>query len=71
MPEVPSEVRFDELGPAVRGAGYRQAYEPKNRARALARYEDGEIAAVQRKYGKGATVLVGTHPEHCHGDKTG
>ena len=39
---------------------------------AMAWYEDGSVAAVSHRFGKGRTLLVGTHPSvHCHRVKGG
>ena len=38
----------------------------------MAWYEDGSVAAVSHRFGKGRTLLVGTHPSiHCHKVKGG
>ena len=38
----------------------------------MAWYEDGAVAAVSHRYGKGRTLLIGTHPSiHCHKKERG
>ena len=53
------------------GGGYKQEYRLE-KGNAVAWYEDGSVAAVSHRFGKGRTLLVGTHPSiHCHRAKGG
>ncbi len=50
-----------EDGSKVDAGIYLQAYEPTT-GKALAKYDDGQIAAVENQFGKGKTQLIGSFP---------
>ncbi|MBK5293100.1 MAG: beta-galactosidase [Acidobacteriia bacterium] len=45
----------------VGGRFYKQAYQPST-GKAIGWYQDGSVAAVENRFGKGRTVLMGTFP---------
>jgi beta-galactosidase len=66
MPDIDTPFRLKGIESSFMGGGYKQEYLPE-KGKAVAWYEDGSVAAVSNKYGKGRTLLVGTHPSiHCH-----
>ena len=71
MPDIDSPFRLEGIESAFKGGGYKQGYRLK-KGSAMAWYEDGSVAAVSHRFGKGRTLLVGTHPSiHCHRVKGG
>ena len=58
------EVRLTNGG-IVDGGVYRQAYRPTT-GKAFARYDDGLVAGVENRFGKGRTRLLGTFPGFRH-----
>jgi beta-galactosidase len=69
-PDLLDDLRLHLGGIPVRGALFRQAYEPTTGA-PVGWYEDGQVAAVDHTFGRGRTRLLGTmcgagyaaHPE--------
>ena len=61
MPDIGDRIRFDFNGKPVKGGGFLQSYKPTT-GRALGAFADGRIAVVENSFGKGRTLLVGTHP---------
>jgi beta-galactosidase len=62
MPDIADRIRFsfgDTDG--ITGGGFLQAYEPTT-GRLLGSFADGRQAVVENSFGKGRTLLVGTHP---------
>jgi len=71
MPDVDSPFRLQENESGFIGGGYKQEYRLEG-GKAEATFEDGSVAAVSHDFGKGRTLLVGTHPSiHCHKVKGG
>ncbi len=71
MPDVDSPFTFEGSESVFMGGGYKQEYK-LGKGKAEASYEDGTVAAVSHRFGKGRTLLVGTHPSiHCHKVKGG
>jgi beta-galactosidase len=60
-PDLFGELALEVMGERVVGGAFRQTYELAGGTAAGA-YDDGAIAAVQGKAGKGETLLVGTFP---------
>jgi beta-galactosidase GanA len=62
-------------GKSFSGRFYRQITAPKAESAVLARFADGEPAAIERPMGKGRTVWIGTYPsyhyEQCGDSGTG
>ena len=71
LPDFDAPFRLEGIESAYVGGGYKQEYRLE-KGTAMAWYEDGAIAAVSHRFGKGRTLLVGTHPSiHCHKVKGG
>ena len=60
-PDLLDHLRFHFAGESLRGRFFKQVYTPTT-GRALARYSDGGVAAVENTYGRGRTLLMGTFP---------
>jgi beta-galactosidase len=61
MPDIGDRIHFQIEGAPVDGGGYLQSYtlaggEPHGK------FDDGRLAVVSNGFGKGRTLLVGTHP---------
>lgn len=61
MPDIGERISLQLDGLTVQGAGYLQAYELDG-GTARGWYDDGRLAAVENRHGKGRTILIGTHP---------
>jgi len=62
MPDIADRIRFSfDGGDGITGGGFLQAYEPTT-GRLLGSFADGRKAVVENSFGKGRTLLVGTHP---------
>jgi beta-galactosidase len=61
MPDIGDRIRFTHDGQTVTGGGFLQSY---TLAGGTERgwFADGRLAAVENTYGRGRTLLVGTHP---------
>ena len=71
LPDFDAPFTMEGIESTYVGGGYKQEFQPK-KGRAMAWYEDGAVAAVSHRFGKGRTLLVGTHPSiHCHREKGG
>ena len=71
LPDFDSPFRMEGIDSSYIGGGYKQEYRPE-KGTAMAWYEDGAVAAVSHRYGKGRTLLIGTHPSiHCHKKERG
>ncbi len=71
MPDIDTPFRLEGNESAFMGGGYKQEYLVE-KGKAMAWYEDGAVAAVSHHFGKGRTLVVGTHPSiHCHRVKGG
>jgi beta-galactosidase len=60
MPDIGDRISFSFNGNDVKGGGFRQVYRTTT-GRALGDFADGS-AVVENDFGKGRTLLVGTHP---------
>ncbi len=58
-PDILGDLKLRVLGESVWGGQALQAYQPTT-GTAVGWYEDGRVAAVENKYGKGKTLLIGT-----------
>jgi len=71
LPDVDTPFSFEGSESEFVGGGYKQEYNLE-KGKAEAWYEDRTVAAVSHRFGKGRTLLVGTHPSiHCHKVKGG
>src|SRR5687768_4598591 len=61
MPDIGDRIAFTFDGKPVKGGGFLQAYTLAGGA-ARGNFSDGRLAVVEHTYGKGRTLLVGTHP---------
>ena len=61
MPDIGERIRFDFDGSPVRGGGFLQSYRLDG-ATARGRFDDGRTAIAEHGFGKGRTLLVGSHP---------
>jgi beta-galactosidase len=61
MPDIGDRIRFSLDGQPVKGGGFLQSYRPTT-GTARGQFADGRIAVVEHAFGKGRTMLVGTHP---------
>ena len=61
MPDIGDRIALSLDGAPVRGGGFLQAYEPTT-GRPRGRFDDGRTAVIENAFGKGRTLLVGTHP---------
>lgn len=61
MPDISDQMQFQLNGSKLYGRYFRQAYKAIGGTEA-GQYSDGMTAAVQNKFGKGRTLLIGTFP---------
>jgi beta-galactosidase len=61
MPDIGDRIRFKLDGAPVGGGGFLQAYAVTT-GKPRGDFDDGRLAVVENTYGKGRTLLVGTHP---------
>jgi beta-galactosidase len=61
MPDIGDRIRFDYDGHTVTGGGFLQSYTLAGGTE-RGRFADGRLAMVEHTYGRGRTLLVGTHP---------
>lgn len=61
MPDIGDRIRFTYAGETVTGGGFLQSYSLQGGIE-RGRFEDGRIAIAEHAYGKGRTLIVGTHP---------
>lgn len=61
MPDIGDRISFDFRGKPVRGGGFLQSYRLKG-GNALGTFGDGRTAVVEHEFGRGRTLLVGSHP---------
>tara|TARA_R100000365_G_C2748538_1_gene80387 strand:- start:133 stop:2265 length:2133 start_codon:yes stop_codon:yes gene_type:complete len=61
MPDIADRIALEFDGLALQGGGFRQSYRAEaDRVRGA--FDDGEAAVVENRFGKGCTLLIGTHP---------
>lgn len=70
MPDIGDRIHFKLDSAAVDGGGYLQSY-TLNGGEAHGSFDDGRLAVVSNSYGKGRTLLVGTHPSVAYYRKSG
>lgn len=63
MPDIADSIVFDWNGRKVKGGLFLQSYELRG-GKKLGSFDDGRIAVVQNKWGKGSIMLIGTYPSH-------
>jgi beta-galactosidase len=61
MPDIADRYRLEWGGSTITAGGFLQAYAPTT-GKALGQFADGRVAVVENRFGKGRTLLVGTHP---------
>jgi beta-galactosidase len=61
MPDIADRYRFGFRGDTVQCGGFLQSYTLEG-AKEVGRFEDGRLAAAEHAYGKGRTLLGGSHP---------
>ena len=61
MPDISDQLTFQLKGTSIHGRYFRQEYELHGGTQAGA-FSDGTIAAVEHKFGKGRTLLMGSFP---------
>ncbi|WP_082666349.1 beta-galactosidase [Aureimonas sp. AU4] len=61
MPDIGDRIRLEIDGRALQGGGFLQSYRPTT-GTVRGHFDDGRIAAVENRFGRGRTLLVGTHP---------
>lgn len=61
MPDIGDRIRFDLDGRPVNGGGFLQAYAATT-GRERGKFTDGRVAVIENRFGKGRTLLVGSHP---------
>jgi beta-galactosidase len=61
MPDLGDRISLTLDGRAVQGGGFRQAY-ALTHGRERGQFGDGRTAVVEARFGRGRTLLVGTHP---------
>lgn len=61
MPDIGDRIRLHMDGNPIAGGGFLQSYTLQGGKR-RGQYDDGRMAVVEHSYGKGQTLLVGTHP---------
>lgn len=61
MPDIADRIRFTWVGNTITGGGFLQAY-TSTTGKPLGKFADGRTAVVENSFGKGRTLLVGTHP---------
>lgn len=61
MPDIGDRIQFDLDGLDLQGGGYLQSYTLES-ATLRGKFIDGRLAVVEHEFGKGRTLLVGTHP---------
>lgn len=64
-PDLLTDLRLTVYGQPVWGGLFRQAYTPTSGA-PVGWYADGQVAAVENRFGKGRTLLVGSMPGAGH-----
>lgn len=73
-PDILDDLEMNVLGAFTWGGGFLQAYETTG-GMAAGWYEDGRVAAVTNRYGKGETLLMGSMPGRGytvhHGERCG
>lgn len=65
MPDIGDRIRFQLDGRETPGAGFLQSYTLAG-GKPLGNFTDGRLAIVSHQYGKGRTVLIGTHPSAAY-----
>jgi len=65
-PDLLEELTLTVSGRLIRGGLFRQQYTPTT-GQPVGHYDDGTVAAVQHRHGRGRTLLVGTFPGYGHG----
>jgi beta-galactosidase len=61
MPDIGDRIRFDFDGKPVKGGGFLQSY-TLTTGKPAGKFDDGRLAVVENSFGKGRSLLVGTHP---------
>lgn len=61
MPDISDNLTFELNGSRIFGRYFRQEYKVSTGS-AVGKYSDGTIAAVQNRFGKGRTLLMGSFP---------
>lgn len=70
MPDIGDRIHFTLDGAPVDGGGYLQSYTLAG-GEAHGDFDDGRLAVVSNSFGKGRTLLVGTHPSVAYYRKSG
>jgi beta-galactosidase len=70
MPDIGNRIHFKLDGKKVDGGGYLQSYVLKG-GTARGAYDDGRLAIVENRFGKGRTLLVGTNPSVAYFNESG
>jgi beta-galactosidase len=61
MPDIADRYRLGWGGNTITAGGFLQAYAPTT-GKVLGQFTDGRIGVIENRFGKGRTLLVGTHP---------
>lgn len=61
MPDIADRITFRFGDVAVAGGGFLQSYRPVGGA-VRGVFDDGRLAVVENRFGRGRTLLIGTHP---------
>ena len=61
VPHILDDLKLEVRGREIDGRFYDQQYAPKE-GTAVGRFKNGAVAAVENRYGKGKTLLIGTFP---------
>ncbi|MDB5561140.1 MAG: beta-galactosidase [Hyphomicrobiales bacterium] len=70
MPDIGDRIHFKLDGKKVDGGGYLQSYSLQS-GTARGAYDDGRLAIVENRFGKGRTLLVGTNPSVAYFNHSG
>jgi len=61
MPDIGDRIRLEFNGKPIKGGGFLQSYTPTT-GTVRGKFADGRLAVVENSFGKGKTLLIGTHP---------
>ena len=61
MPDIGDRIRFTFAGLGLAGGGFLQSYSLAG-GTPRGDFDDGRLAVVEHRFGKGRTLLIGTHP---------
>ncbi|MBL1422035.1 MAG: beta-galactosidase [Alphaproteobacteria bacterium] len=70
MPDIGDRVKFKFDGLNVNGGGFLQSYTLAG-GKARGNFDDGRLAIVEHNFGKGKTLLVGSHPSVAYFNSNG